>query len=78
MGLHTPPVICEHVEDAQHDNQKWSRPLGLKTNGNHDAGDEANKRHHDANEAPLTLKHESDEEKNKKDTTSKEDAEQWY
>jgi len=61
MGLHTPPVICEHVEDAQHENQECSGPLGLKTDGNHDAGDEANKGYHYANEAPLALKDESEE-----------------
>jgi len=38
MRLHAPPIIREHVEDAQNNDKEGCRPLGLETNGYHNTG----------------------------------------
>jgi hypothetical protein len=45
VRLYAPPIIREHVEDAQNDNKEGCRPLGLETNGYHTTSDQADKRY---------------------------------
>lgn len=61
MRLYTPPVIREHVEDAQDEDKEACRPLRLESNSHHDTSDEAYERYHKSCKAPLTLEHETDE-----------------
>lgn len=35
--MYAPPVVGEDIENAQHDNQKGSRPLGFEANSHHGA-----------------------------------------
>jgi len=61
-ATYSPEVVDEDVEDAQNDNEQGGAGLGLKTDNNHDAGDEADERDDDAPDGPLAAEDEADEE----------------
>ena len=68
-GVDTPPVVDEHVEDAEHDDEERGGPLRLETDCYHDARREANDRHEDTRDAPSTTKDEANEEENEQDAS---------
>jgi hypothetical protein len=70
-GMYAPPIVGEDIEDAEDDDKEGSGPLGLETNGNHDAGNEPNNGDEHTRDAPFTLDDETQEEENQEDTTGK-------
>jgi hypothetical protein len=72
--MHTPPVICEHVEHAQNDHKECGRPFSFETNSDHNAGREANDRNEYTGDAPCALNDESDEEEDEKHTSCEKEA----
>lgn len=73
--MHSPEVVCNDVEDAQHNDKESSRPLGLEANRNHNTGNQADYGNENAADAPGTLDNESEEEENEQNAPSKEEAE---
>jgi len=68
--MHAPPVVDEHVEDAQNENEESSRPFGLEPNGYHGACNEANYGDEYAGNAPFALEDETKEKENEENTSS--------
>lgn len=69
------PVVDEDVEDAKQGDEEASAPLGLETDGYHDASAESDDGNDDSSEGPRALEDESDEEEDQEDTTSQLEAE---
>lgn len=42
--VNAPPVVYEDVEDGEENDEERSRPLGLETEGNHDASTKTDQR----------------------------------
>lgn len=71
-----PPVVNEHIEHAQEDNQEARRPLGLETDSNHRARSETEHGHERTRNGPLAVEHESNEQENEEHAASKLEAKQ--
>ena len=74
-GVYTPPVVCKYIENTQYKDQEGGWPLGLETDSHHDTCSQANNANKHANKAPRSLKDKAQEEKDKENTTCKEEAE---
>jgi len=73
-GVDAPPVVGEHIEDAQNDNEEDSRPFGFETNSDHAAGGETKERNEHPCNAPCTLDDESEEQEDQEDTAGKQEV----
>ena len=73
-GVYAPPVVCEHVEYAQNDDEEDSRPFGLEANGYHAAGSETEERDEYSCNAPSTLEDKAEEQEDEENATSKQEA----
>jgi hypothetical protein len=60
--VNTPPVVGEHVEDAEDDDKERGGPFGLETDGDHDASSEPKNGDKETCDAPLSLENESEEQ----------------
>ncbi len=72
--MDTPPVIDEDVENAERDDQEGCGPLGLEADCNHGARREADDRHEDTGDAPLSTEDEADEQEDEEYTSRKQEA----
>ena len=72
--MDAPPVIREHVENAQDEDEEGGRPLGFEPDGNHTACAQSDDRHKYSPDAPLPLDHESQKEEDEQDPAGKEEA----
>jgi len=68
-----PPVVGEHVEDTQDDDEEYRRPFGLKADSYHDAGRETKNGDEYTSNAPSSLKNKTEEQEDEKDATGKEE-----
>ena len=57
--MNAPPVVGEHVEHAQDEDEEGGRPLGLEPDRNHPACTQTDDRHEHPPDAPLSLDDES-------------------
>lgn len=73
-GVYAPPVVCEHIEYTQNDDEEDSRPLGFEANSHHAAGSETEERYEHSCNAPSTLKDKAEEQEDEEDATSKQEA----
>ena len=72
--MNAPPVVGEHVEHAQDENEESGRPLGLEPDRNHTACTQPNDRHEHSPEAPLSLDHESQKQEDEQNAAGKKEA----
>ena len=72
--MNAPPVVGEHVEHAQDEDEESGRPLGLESYRNHTARCQPHDRHQESPNAPLALDHEPQEEEDEQDPTGKKEA----
>jgi len=72
--MYAPPVVGEHVEHAQEEDEESSRPLRFEADSNHTARSQTNDRHKHSSNAPLSLNHESQKEEDEQDPTGKKEA----
>jgi hypothetical protein len=72
--VHAPPVVGEHVEDAEHKDEERGRPLGFEADGNHDACGEADDGDEDAAQVPFTLDDETQEKEDEENTAGKKET----
>ena len=72
--MYRPPVVREHVEATQYEDEEDGGPFGLETDGNHSAGDKTNDGDENTRNAPFTLKDESEEKEDEENTSSKKEA----
>lgn len=72
--MHAPPVIGEHVEHAQDEDEESGRPLGFESDSNHAARTQPDDRHKHSSNAPLSLDDESQKEEDKQDATGKKET----
>jgi hypothetical protein len=68
--VNAPPVVHKHVEEGEENNEEGGGPFGLETDCNHDASGKSDNGEHKASECPFSLKGDSNEEEDQKDTTS--------
>jgi hypothetical protein len=73
--VNAPPVVDEHVENAQQGDEETRAPLCLESNGDHDAGTETNDRDEHSGKGPFALEDEADEEEDEEDSTGELEAE---
>ena len=72
--MDAPPVVGEHIEHTQDEDEESGRPLGLEPDRNHTACTQTDDRHKYSPEAPLSLDDESQKEEDEQDATGKEEA----
>jgi hypothetical protein len=72
--VNAPPVVCEHVEHAQDEDEEGGGPFGFEPDGDHAACGQSDDRHKHSPDAPLPLDHESQKEEDEQDATGKEEA----
>ena len=60
--IHRPEIIDQQVEDAQNHHQDHRTPLGLEPDDHHDTRHKAKQTHNHPAHAPVSRKHESDEQ----------------
>lgn len=72
--MDTPPVVDEHVENAQHNNQERRRPLRFKAYCHHRACSEADQGDKDTRNAPFPTESEANEEENEENTSCQKEA----
>lgn len=68
--MHAPPVVDEDVEDGEESDKEACTPLGLESDGDHDAGDKTDERDDDTGKCPVALEDESNEQEDEEDTAS--------
>lgn len=69
-----PPVVHGDIEDTEKDDEEGRGPLGLETNGDHDAGDKTDQGDESTADGPFALDDETNEEENEEDTTGEEET----
>ena len=69
-----PPVVDEDVGDAQDGDEETGAPLGLETDGDHDAGGETEEGDDGSEEGELALEGEPDKEEDQEDPSSELEA----
>jgi hypothetical protein len=69
-----PPVIGEHVEHAQDQDEESGRPLRLESHRNHPARTQPDDRHKHSSDAPLSLDDESQKQEDEQDTTGEKET----
>ena len=72
--VNTPPVVGEHVEHAQDEDEESGRPFGLEADGNHPTCTQTHDRHKHSSDAPLSLNDESQKEEDEQDAAGKKEA----
>jgi len=72
--MHAPPVVSEHVEDGEHDDEEGSSPFGFETDSHEDTGSETEDGNEDTGEAPLALEDKSNEKEDEEHTSRKLEA----
>lgn len=72
--VHAPPVVDEHVEDAQQEDEERGAVLCLEANGDHDAGSEADDGDEHAGKGPGALEDKADEEEDEEDASGELEA----
>lgn len=72
--MDTPPVVCEYIEYAENENEESSRPFCFESHGDHDTCCKAEYGDEYTNNRPFALNDEAEEEENKENATSKEEA----
>lgn len=72
--MYAPPVVSEHIEYAQDQDEEGGGPFGFEANSDHNTGSQTKDRNKDATDAPLSLKDESEEKEDQKNTTSQEET----
>lgn len=70
-----PPVVDEDVGDAQYGDEQAGAPLGLETNGDHDASGQTQEGDDGSEEGEFALEGESDEEEDQEDPSGELEAE---
>ena len=73
--VNAPPVVDEHVECTESDDEECSGPLRLETDGDHDASRETNDRDEQPGDAPLSTEDKPDEQEDEQDTSGEQEAE---
>lgn len=66
--MNTPPVVDEHVENAQHNDEERRRPFRFEAYCNHGACSEADQGDKDTRYAPLATESEANEEEDEEYT----------
>lgn len=69
-----PPVVDEHVEYGEQDDEERGRPLGLEADGDHPARDEAEDGDEHAGDGPFALDDEPDEKEDEEDSSDELEA----
>lgn len=64
-----PEIVDEEIEDGEEQDEERGRPTGLEAYGDHDAGSQAKDGNKDAEERPLPLKNEAEEEEDEEHTS---------
>ena len=68
VGVQSPEVVDQQVEDAENDDEHDSAELGLETDNNHDASDKSKQTDADSPEVPVAAEDEADEEEDEENT----------
>ena len=68
--VHAPPVVDEHVEDTQGQDEENGRPFGLEANGDHTACCETDDGNEGTRPAPFSPDHETDEKEDQENPSS--------
>jgi cobalamin biosynthesis protein CobT len=69
-----PPVVDEDIGDAQDSDQQTGTPLGLESDGDHDASGKSEKRDNGSEQGEFPLEGESDEKEDEEDSSSELEA----
>ena len=72
--MHAPPVVGEHVEDAEHQDEECGRPFSLEADSDHDACGETDDGDEDTTQVPFTLDNEAEEEEDEEHTAGKKET----
>lgn len=72
--MDAPPVVGEHIEHAQDEDEESGRPLRLEPNGDHTTCSQPDDRHERSADAPLSLNHKSQEEEDEQDAAGKKET----
>ena len=66
--MHGPPIVDENVENGQEEDEEGGGPLCLEANDDERDGKKTNDGERNANQRPLALDDEAEEEENKEDS----------
>lgn len=68
--VHAPPVVDEHVENTQGQDEESGGPFGLEANGNHATCCQTNHGNERTGPTPFSPDHESDEKEDQENPSS--------
>jgi len=72
--MNAPPVVGEHIEHAQDEDEESSRPFGLEPDSDHTTCSQPDDRHKYSPDAPLSLDDKSQKEEDEQDAAGKKEA----
>ena len=72
--MDTPPVVGEHIERAQDENEEGGRPFRLEPDGDHTTCSQSDDRDEHSPDAPLPLDDKSQKEEDEQDAAGKKEA----
>jgi hypothetical protein len=72
--MNAPPVVREHIERAQDEDEESGRPFRLEPYRNHTARSQPHDRYQHSRDAPLPLNDESQKQEDEQDPAGKKEA----